>query len=162
MNRSFSIRASVVVPSGGAEGMLVTEGGRFGGYGLFVQGGKLTCVYNFADKARYAITSNETVPAGKALLEFQFTSDGGIGAGGIGKLFIDGKPVGEGRIERTEAIMFSDDETFDVGLDTGTPVAETYQVPFAFTGEIEKVDFELGPQAKPGQGAIAHAAEVAQ
>jgi len=58
--------------------------------------------------------------------------------------------------------MFSDDETFDIGLDTGTPVTETYQVPFAFTGEIEKVDIELGPQAKPGQGAIAHAAEVAQ
>jgi len=162
MNRSFSIRASVVMPSHGAEGTLVTEGGRFGGYGLFIQGGKLTYVYNFADQARYVITSNETVPAGKALLEFQFASDGGIGAGGVGKLFINGKPVGEGRIERTELIMFSDDETFDIGLDTGTPVTETYQVPFAFTGEIEKVEIELGPQAKPGQGAIAHAAEVAQ
>jgi len=162
MNRSFSISASVVIRSHGAEGILVTEGGRFGGYGLFVQGGKLTFVYNFADQARYVITSNETVPEGKALLEFQFASDGGIGAGGVGKLLINGKPVGEGRIDRTESIMFSDDETFDIGLDTGTPVTETYQVPFAFTGEIEKVDIELGPQAKPGQGAIAHAAEVAQ
>jgi arylsulfatase len=75
--------------------MLVTEGGRFGGYGLFVQGGKLTFVYNFADQARYVITSNESVPAGKALLEFQFASEGGIGAGGVGKLFVNGKPVGE-------------------------------------------------------------------
>jgi hypothetical protein len=159
MNRSFNITAIVDIPSGGAEGMLVTEGGRFGGYGLFVERGKLTYVYNYADNARYVITSNETVPAGKDTLKFQFVSDGGVGAGGIGKLFINGKQVGEGRIEHTEPMMFSDDETFDVGLDTGTPVAETYQVPFAFTGEIEKVEFELGKGAQTGQAAIRRPAD---
>jgi arylsulfatase len=159
MNRSFSIKAIVDIPSSGAEGTLVTEGGRFGGYGLFVQGGKLVYVYNFADNARYVITSTEAVPAGKATLEFRFSSDGKIGSGGNGKLFINGKSAGEGRIERTESVMFSDDETFDVGLDTGTPVAETYQVPFAFTGVIEKVEFKLGKGARIGQDATARAVE---
>jgi len=159
MNKSFNITAIVDIPSGGAEGMLVTEGGRFGGYGLFVERGKLTYVYNYADNARYVITSNETVPAGKDTLKFQFVSDGGVGAGGVGKLFINGKQLGEGRIEHTEPMLFSDDETFDVGLDTGTPVAETYQVPFAFTGEIEKVEFELGKGAQTGQAAIRRPAD---
>jgi hypothetical protein len=159
MNKSFSVKAIVDIPPNGAQGMLVTEGGRFGGYGLFIQGGRLVFVYNFADSARYVIASNEAVPAGKLTLEFQFSSDGGVGAGGIGKLFINGKQAGEGRIQRTESIMFSDDETFDVGLDTGTPVAETYQVPFAFTGEIEKVEFKLGKGARIGQEATAHAIE---
>ena len=142
--------------------MLVTEGGRFGGYGLFIEGGKLVYVYNYADNARYVITSNETVPVGKDTLKFQFTSDGGVGAGGTGKLLINGKQLGEGRIEHTESIMFSDDETFDVGLDTGTPVIESYQVPFAFTGEIEKVEFELGKGTEIGREGIRRAAEVSE
>jgi len=144
MNKSFDIKAVVNIPPGGAQGMLVTEGGRFGGYGLFIQNGKLVFAYNFADTARYIITSDQTVPSGKVTLGFSFAYDGGIGAGGRGTLLIHGKKAGEGRIQRTEAVMFSDDETFDVGLDTGTPVTDTYQVPFWFTGTIDRIDIHLG------------------
>jgi len=159
MNKSYKIRAVVDMPNGPVDGMLVTEGGRFGGYGFFIQNGKLVYVYNFADEDRYVITSNETVPAGKVTLGFDFTSDGGRGAGGTGKLFINGKPVGDGRIARTEAYMFSDDESFDVGMDTGTPVIETYQVPFASHAKIERIDVELGKATTNGQESSSSAVE---
>jgi len=134
----------VDLPKSPVNGMLVTDGGRFGGYGLFLQNSKLVYVYNFGNEHRYIITSNERVPAGRVTLGFEFKSDAGAGAGGIGRLFINGNPVGEGRIERTEPYMFTDDETFDVGMDTGTPVIESYQVPFPLEGKIERIDIELG------------------
>jgi arylsulfatase len=146
MNRSFKITAMVDLPKGPVNGMLVTDGGRFGGYGLFLQNSKLVYVYNFGNEHRYVITSNETVPAGRVKLGFEFKSDGGLGAGGMGKLLINGNPVAQGRIERTELYMFTDDETFDVGMDTGTPVIESYQVPFPLEGKIERLDIQLsGP-----------------
>jgi len=145
MNKSYKLTAVVDLPKGPVNGMLVTDGGRFGGYGLFLQNSKLVYVYNFANQNRYIVTSNQTVPAGRGTLGFEFKSDGGAGAGGIGKLFINGNPVGQGRIARTQANMFAtDDESFDVGMDTGTPVIESYQVPFPLEGKIERLDIELG------------------
>lgn len=140
-NRSYSITADVVIPPGGGEGMIVTDGGRFGGYAFFVQGGRPTFVYNFLGDARYTISSDERVPAGKAALRFEFTRTGDNQ--GIGALFINGKKVGEGKIDRTVPFVFSDHDTFDVGRDTGTPVAETYQCPFRFNGVVAKVVFQL-------------------
>jgi arylsulfatase len=147
MNKSFNITATVDIPPGGANGMLVTEGGRFGGYALFLQNNKLVYVYNYGGQDRYVITSSETVPDGKVTLECRFASDGGVGAGGTGTLFINGNAVGSGRIARTEGNLFSDDETFDIGIDTGTPVVETYQVPFTLNAKIEKVNIHLGAGA---------------
>ena len=90
------------------------------------------------------ITSSHPVPAGEVTLAFEFISDGGTGAGGTGRLFINGQAAGEGRIARTESFMFAtDDESFDVGMDTGTPVSESYQVPFKLQGKIEKLNIEL-------------------
>jgi arylsulfatase len=144
-NCSYTITAEAVIPEAGAEGMLLTQGGRFGGHGLFVQGGKLTYVYNLAGAYVYTITSDRKVPSGEVTLRYEFARNFGLaGAGGTGRLFINGKKVGEGAIERTVPGRFSLDEGLDVGEDTGTPVCESYQVPFKFTGTLKRVIIELG------------------
>jgi arylsulfatase len=144
-NRSYTISADVVIPEGGAEGMLFTQGGRFGGHGLFVQRGKLVYVYNLAGARVTTITSTETLPLGEATLRYEFASDPGAqGPGGVGRLFVNGRHVGEGRIERTAPNRFSLDEGMDVGEDTGTPVCEAYQTPFKFTGTLRRVTVDLG------------------
>jgi arylsulfatase len=149
-NRSYSITADTVIPPAGAEGMLLTQGGRFGGHGLFVQDKKLIYVYNIAGAFVYTITSGERVPTGDATLRFEFArNDGPAGAGGTGRLFINGKKVGEGTIARTVLNRFSLDEGMDVGEDTGTPVSESYQVPFKFTGTLKQVTVDLGPVDLP-------------
>jgi arylsulfatase len=101
--------------------------------------------YNWFEEDRYTIASNEPLTSGKSTVRFEFTYDGGgIGKGGTGRLFVNDKLVGEGRIEKTVAGRFGID-TFGVGMDTGSPVADTYKPPFTFTGEIEKVDIDLHP-----------------
>lgn len=142
-NRSFSITANVEIPETGAEGILLTQGGRFAGWSFFLEDGKPTYIYNYANAVRYIIQSREKLPAGKSTLRFDFDYDGGIGAGGTGKLFINQQQVAEGRIEKTIAYRLALDETFDIGRDTGTPVVDTYQVPFAFTGNLQQVSLEL-------------------
>jgi arylsulfatase len=150
-NRSYSIMAEAVIPKDGAEGVLLTQGGRFGGHGLFVQNGKLTYVYNLAGADVTTITSTEPLPAGEVTLRYDFASDKGArGPGGTGRLFINGKLAGEGRIPRTVINRFSLDEGLDVGEDTGTPVCESYKTPFKFTGTLKRVTVELG---KPAAGA---------
>jgi arylsulfatase A-like enzyme len=158
-NRSYSITADVEMPScgGGDDGMLVTDGGRFGGYAFLVRGGRPVFIYNFLGDQRYTITSAEPVPAGKAVLRFEFSKTGENQ--GAGALFINGKKVGEGKIDRTVPFVFSDHDTFDVGRDTGTPGDDSYQCPFRFTGVLDKVVIELkndkGPVAmrRQAQGA---------
>jgi len=143
LNKSFSITAEVENTDGKAEGMLVTHGGKFGGYGLFVQNGKPTFVYNWGDSARYTVTSQKPLPQGKSTLRFDFAYDGEKpGAGGTGTFHLNGKKVGEGRIDRTMMVGFSFDECFDVGEDSGTPVGD-YRVPFRFSGKLEKVTIDL-------------------
>jgi len=143
-NRSFSITADVEIPESGAEGVLLTQGGRFAGWGFFLEDSKPTYLYNFVNAERYKIQSPEKLPSGKSTIRFDFDNDGGeVGAGGTGKLFINDQQVAEGRIEKTVPYRLALDETFDVGRDTGTPVVETYQVPFAFTGHLQKVTLNL-------------------
>ncbi|MCC5670687.1 sulfatase-like hydrolase/transferase [Nostoc sp. CHAB 5784] len=143
-NRSFSITANVEIPESGAEGILLTQGGRFAGWSFFLEDGKPTYAYNYANAVRYIIQSPEKLPSGKSTLRFNFDYDGGaVGAGGTGKLFINDQQVAEGRVEKTIAYRLALDETFDVGRDTGTPVVDTYQVPFAFTGNLQQVSLEL-------------------
>jgi arylsulfatase len=143
-NRSYQIKAEVVIPEGGAEGMLLTHGGRFSGYGFYLLKGKPVFLYNLAGVARYSVAGKEALKPGKHTILFDFKYDGGgLGKGGLGTLQVDGKTVATGRIERTLAFRLSLDETLDCGEDTGTPVSEDYQVPFKFTGELETVTINI-------------------
>jgi arylsulfatase len=145
-NRSFSIKADVEIPPKGADGMIITQGGLFGGWALYLDKGKPTFHYNTVNLFQYTIASPEGLAPGKHTLVFDFKYDGGgVGKGGTGTLSADGKQVAQGRIERTVPIRYSLDEGLDVGEDTGTPVNLTYDVPFKFTGKIDKVMIDLKP-----------------
>ena len=126
-NKSYSVSADVEIPAGGAKGVLATQGGRFGGWGLLVLDGKPVFVHAFSNQPqhKYRVASKQKLAPGKHTVRFDFQYDGGgRGKGGTGTLRVDGKQVAQGRIERTVPNRFSLDETFDVGEDTGTPVVE--------------------------------------
>jgi arylsulfatase len=147
LNRSYSIAAEVEVPEGGAEGMLVTLGGRFGGYGLYLLRGKPVFTYNLVDLERFRWESPQALTPGKHTIVFDFTYDGpGFGKGGAGVLKVDGGEVATRTIPHSTPFLMTIDETFDIGLDTRTPVDDKdYQVPFRFTGKLNRVTFKLGP-----------------
>jgi arylsulfatase len=156
LNKSYTITAEVEIPEGGAEGMIVTAGGRFGGYGLFlskgefgVGRGKVVFLYNLLDLKRTTWEGPE-LEAGRHTIVFDFKSDGpGLGKGGTGVLSVDGKEVAKNSLEHTTPITFPEDETFDIGQDTRTPLAlieYRYDVPFKFTGKINKLTFKLEPE----------------
>ena len=143
-NHSHVITAEVEVPKNGAKGVLLTQGGRFGGWSLYVKDGKPTYTYNWLGLQRYTVAAAQALPPGKATIRFEFAYDGGgLGKGGKGTLFVNGKQVATGRIERTQCCVFSADEGADVGIDEGTPVTEAYRTPFKFTGKIMSVTIEL-------------------
>ena len=127
--------------------MVVTEGGRWGGYGLYMLKGKPVFTHNFLDLARFRWEGKQTLTAGKHTIEFSFTYDGpGIGKGGTGMLKVDGKEVANHKIPHTIPFLTVGDESFDIGADTRTPVNDKdYQVPFRFNGKIDKLTFKLGP-----------------
>ncbi len=150
-NKSYSITAEVVIPEGGANGVLATQGGRFGGWGLLVLDGKPVFVHALSNQERhkYKVAAKEKLASGKHTIRFEFKYDGGgIGKGGTGTLLVDGKKVAEDHIPATVAARFSLDETFDVGEDTGTPVIEDYadKMPFRFTGKLDKLTIDLKPE----------------
>jgi arylsulfatase A-like enzyme len=150
-NQSWTIAAEVAIPEGGANGVLATIGGRFGGWALLMQDGKPEFVYAASNQEqhKYRVSSDHAVPAGNHVLRFRFKYDGGgIGKGATGTLFLDGEQIAQGRIDQTTAIRFSLDESFDVGQDTGTPVVEGYadKMPFAFTGTLKKFVVLLQPE----------------
>ena len=156
LNRSYTITADVEIPKGGAEGMIVTDGGRFGGYGLFlskgelgIRAGKPVFLYNLLDLKR-TLWAGPELHAGKHTIVFDFKIDGpGLGKGGTGVLSVDGKEVDRKSMEHGTPITFPEDENFDIGQDTRTGVAMIeyrYECPFKFTGKINKVTFELGPE----------------
>lgn len=147
-NKSFQVAASVEIPEGGAEGMLLTQGGRFAGWGLYVLGSKPVFCYNLAGVERYCVTGKDAIPAGKHNIEMDFNYDGpGLGKGGTATLLVDGKPAGEAKVAHTLAFRMSLDETLDCGEDTGTPISEDYHVPFQFTGKLDKVAVRIGDTA---------------
>jgi arylsulfatase len=151
-NKSYQIKAEVVIPKSGAEGMLLTHGGRFSGYGLYLLKGKPVFTYNLAGVARYRVAGKEALKPGAHTILFDFKYDGGgLGKGGVGTLQVDGKTVATNRIERTLAFRLSLDETLDCGEDTGTPVSEDYHTPFKFTGEMVKATVYLKPAALTAQ-----------
>ena len=153
LDKSYTITAEVEIPEGGAEGMIVTEGGRFGGYGLFLSKGefgfgrgKVVFLYNLLDLKRTTWEGPE-LEVGKHTIVFDFKSEGsGLGKGGTGVLSVDGKEVARNTMEHTIPVTFPEDETFDIGQDTRTGVAMVeyrYDVPFKFTGKISKLTFKL-------------------
>jgi arylsulfatase len=143
-HKSHEIIAEVVIPEDGAEGMLLTQGGRFAGYGLCIQDNKLTYHYNLAGVERFKVTSDQPIPTGKVTLKMVYTTDADKPfAGADVKLFADGKQIGSGRMEKSIPNRVTLDETFDVGFDTGTPVAEDYKMPFKFRGQLKKLTIEL-------------------
>jgi arylsulfatase len=145
-NRSHTITAEVEIPKGGANGVIVAQGGRFGGWSLYLKDGKPTYVYNLVGLERTAVAGKRPLPAGKATITLDFACDGGgLGKGGTATLSVDGKMASRGRIARTTANVFSVDEGADVGSDEDTPVSEDYQAgaPSRFTGKIRKVTIEV-------------------
>jgi len=143
-NTSFSITADIVVPKQTANGVLVAQGGRFGGWALYVKDGKPTFHYNFLGLKRFTVRSDKKLAPGKAAIVFDFAYDGGgPGKGGTGTLSVNGEKVGEGRIAATQCCGFSATEGADVGISTGTPVSLDYTNPFRFNGAIEKVTIRL-------------------
>jgi arylsulfatase len=161
LNKSYTFTADVSIPKGGAQGMIVTDGGRFGGYGLFLSQGvagvgrsKPVFLYNLLNLKR-TVWAGPELGAGKHTIVFEFTSAGpGLGKGGTGVLKVDGKEVARNTMENSTPITFPEDETFDIGSDTRSGVAMLeyrYDVPFKFTGKINKLTFELGPDQVTAQ-----------
>lgn len=155
LNKSFTITADVEVPAGGGDGMLVTEGGRWAGYGLYIVKGQPVFDYNLLMllNARWA-GDGPPLSQGKHTIIFDFKYDGpGIAKGGTGVLKVDGKETRTLSIPKTIPFLIPPDETFDIGADTRSGVNdEDYQVPFKFNGKIEKLTFKLGPsQLSPAE-----------
>jgi arylsulfatase len=153
-NRSKTITADIEVPAGGGNGTIIAQGGRFGGWSLYVKDGVPGYGYNFLGLQQSSIVSTRPLAPGKATVRFDFAYDGGgPGKGGTGTLFVNDAKVGEGRIEHTQPGMFSADETADVGIDLGTPVVEAIGAEHKskFNGHIPKVTVEVRapqPEAK--------------
>lgn len=145
-NRSHTITAEVTNPKGGGKGVILAQGGRFGGWSLYLKDGKPAYTYNFLGLKSFTIAAKKAIPAGKATIRFEFAYDGGgLAKGGIGTIFVNDKKVAEGRIERTQPMIFSADEGADVGEDGETPVTESYGIkaPYKFTGAIGKVTIDV-------------------
>jgi arylsulfatase A-like enzyme len=158
LNTSYAVTAEIDVPEGGAEGVIVTHGGRFGGYGLYLLKGKPVFTWNLLDLKRVKWEGSEALSPGKHTLVYDFKYDGlgfatlafnnisGLGRPGTGTFKVDGKVVATETMERTIPLILPWDETFDIGSDTGTPIDDKdYRVPFAFTGKIDKLTITLDP-----------------
>src|SRR5271167_2782146 len=164
LNSSYNFKAEIEVPDGGGDGMLVTQGGRFGGYGFYLLKGKPVFLWNLVDLKRIRWESPDELTPGKHTVEFDFKYDGlgmgtlafgspsGIGRGGTGVLKVDGKAVATQAMENSIPFILQWDENFDVGADTGTPVADQdYQVPFEFNGKLVKLTLTIDrPKLSPG------------
>jgi arylsulfatase len=146
-NSALSITADVDIPQTGAQGVIIAQAGRFGGWSLYLKDGKPTYTYNYLGLQRFTVASPQSLHGGKATIRFDFAYDGGMGKGGMGTLSVNSQKVAEGRIERTQCCVFSADEGADVGADDGTPVSEDYEAGEAskFTGKIARVTIELKP-----------------
>jgi arylsulfatase len=147
-NRSSKITADLEIPASGASGAILSQGGRFGGWSLYVKDRKPADTYNFLGLERYTIAAPQALPSDPVTITLDFVYDGGgVGKGGKATLLVNGKPVAEGRVEKTQPNVFSADETADVGIDNQTPVAlgigtgaET-----RFSGRINKVILGVSP-----------------
>jgi arylsulfatase len=144
-NKSFSVTAEVEVPADGAEGVIIAQGGAFGGWSLYTMGGQAKFAYNFVGLDTYTTEAGQAIPVGTHQVRMEFAYDGGgLGKGGSVTLYYDGRKVGEGRVDRTEPMAFSLDETTDIGRDSSTPVSAEYRGKSVFTGKVNWVQIDLG------------------
>lgn len=146
-NRSFSITAEIEVPEGGANGVILAQGGRFGGWSLYLKDSKPSYAYSFIGLEEYKVAATKPVAPGRATVRMNFDYDGGgLGKGGVASLLVNGQEVASGRIERTQPAVFSADETAAVGVDDATPVTNDYKErDNAFTAKIHRVTVEVKP-----------------
>jgi arylsulfatase len=143
-NKSHTITAEVEVPKKGTNGVILAQAGRFGGWSLYMKDGKPTYTYNWLGLQRFTVAAAQAVPAGKATIRFEFVYDGGgMGKGGTGTLFVNGKKVATGRVDKTQFAVFSADEGADVGVDGGTPVMDYKKGDNKFTGKIRSVTIDI-------------------
>ena len=156
-NKSKTITAEVEISSGDAHGTIIAQGGRFGGWSLYMKDGKPAYDYNFLGLSHSTIAAAQSLPPGKATIRFDFAYDGsGLGKGGTGTIFVNGQKVAEGRIERTQPMIFSADETADVGIDLGTPVVESVGAGHKsrFTGRVPKLTIEVRDVSAKAEAAV--------
>jgi arylsulfatase len=149
-NRSHSVTAEVVVPDAGADGVVVAQGGAFGGWVLYTRGGRQKYCHNFIGLQRFTVEGDGTIPAGTRQVRMEFEYDGGGPAKGGGvTLYVDGEPVGEGRVEATVPLIFSGDETTDLGQDSASPVTDDYTPEQSvFTGTVNWVQIDVDEAAQ--------------
>jgi arylsulfatase len=147
LNKSFTITAEIDVPDGGGEGMLMTAGGRFGGWGFYIVKGKPVFTHNIADVARLRAESSKALTPGKRTIVFDFKSDGGgLGKGGTAMIQIDGVETANVKFPATTPVAFEIGDSFDVGSDTGTSVNDAdYNAPFKLTPKLNKISISLRP-----------------
>jgi arylsulfatase len=148
-NKSYAITAAIVVPDDGATGVIVAQGGAFGGWTVYALGGRPAYCYNLFGLQRFKIYGDDAMSPGDHQVRVEFAYDGGgVGKGGTATLFVDGAPVGEGRIDATVPMAFSADETCDVGSDTATPVTDDLREgQTAFNGRVRWIEIDLGDDA---------------
>jgi arylsulfatase len=144
-NKSYSVTAEVEVPKSGAKGVIIAQGGSVGGWSLYALNGKLKHCYNFFGIKEFFAEGTQPIPEGKHQVRMEFKYDGGgLAKGGTVSLFVDGKKDGEGRVDMTEPMGFSGDETCDVGRETGSPVSTDYGIKGnAFSGTVNWVQIDL-------------------
>jgi arylsulfatase A-like enzyme len=149
-NKSHAVTAAIVVPEGGANGVIVAQGGAFGGWSLYLHQGRPKYCYSFFGVMRFTVEADAPVPHGEHQVRMEFAYDGGgLAKGGTVTLYVDGQSVAEGRVEHTQPLIFSADETADVGNETGTTVSEDYDAESSrFTGTIDWVQIDLGDDAE--------------
>ena len=157
-NKSFAVTSDLEVPAKGAEGVIIAQGGRFGGWSLYAKGGKAKFAYNVLGIKSYSIESTKPIATGKTQVRMEFTYDGGgMSKGGTVTLYCDGKEIGKGRVEQTQGFIFSADETTDLGYESGTTVSPDYTAHSSrFSGRINWVQIDLGKDAEDGDHYVSH------
>jgi arylsulfatase len=149
-NKSHSVTAGIEVPAGGAEGVIIAQGGNIGGWVLYAKGGKLKYCYNLLGIEHFFVESASALSQGKHQVRMEFAYDGGgIGKGGTASLYVDGKKVGEGKVRATAGMVFSADDGCDVGVDTGSPVSPDYGAHGnEFSGRVNGVQLAIADAAE--------------
>jgi arylsulfatase A-like enzyme len=148
-NKSHAVTAEVIVPDGGVQGVIVAQGGSIGGWSLYVKDGKPRYCYNLLGVQRSYVESDHELAPGTHQVRMEFAYEGGgLGKGGEVTLLVDGEPVGKGAVAATAAMIFSADDTCDVGVEGGALVAEDYPVPNNFTGEVNWVEIDVAEAAE--------------
>ena len=148
-NKSHAVTAEIEVPDGGAQGVIVAQGGSIGGWSLYLKNGKPRYCYNLLGIQRFYVDSDSEVPAGTHQVRVEFDYEGpGLGKGGTATLYLDGVKVGGGKVAATAPMVFSADDTCDVGRENGALVADDYPEPNTFTGEINWVEIDVGKAAE--------------